>query len=67
MLTAKPIAFCISISCFSIFYITFFSTNEDFEHLSMKKDPFNPTIRKWQTKGVFVDLLEKHLGMNAGL
>ena len=48
-------------------YNVFFSTNEDFEHLSMKKDPFNQIIRKWQPKGVFVDLLEKHLGMNGGL
>ena len=59
---------CISISCFSIFSITFFfSTNEDFEHRSMKRDPFNKTIRKWEPKGVFVDLLETYLGMNAGL
>ena len=45
----------------------FFSTNEDFEHLSMKKDPFDQIIRKWQPKGVFVDLLEKYLGMNGGI
>ena len=45
-------------------YNVFFSTNEDFEHLSMKKDPFNQIIRKWQPKSVFVDLLEKCLGMN---
>ena len=36
-----------------------FFTNEDFEHLSMKKDPFNRIIRKCQPEGVFVDLLEK--------
>ena len=30
----------------------------------MKKDPFNQIIRKWQPKSVFVDLLEKYLGMN---
>ena len=48
-------------------YNVFFSTNEDFEHLSMKKDPFNQTIRKWQPKAVFINLLEKYLGMNAGL
>ena len=29
----------------------------------MKKDPFNQIIRKWSLKGVFVDLLEKQLGM----
>ena len=33
----------------------------------MKKDPFNQIIRKSQPKGVFADLLEKNLGMNAGL
>ena len=63
MLIAKTM----SISCFSTFSKTIFSTSEDFEHLSMKKDPFNQIIRKWQPKGVFVDLLEKHLGMNGGL
>ena len=31
----------------------------------MKKDPFNQIIRKWQPNCVFVDLLEKYLGMNA--
>ena len=36
MLIARTIC-AISISCFSIFSV-FFSTNEDFEHLSMKKD-----------------------------
>ena len=36
-----------------------FFTNEDFEYLSMKKDPFNRIIRKCQPEGVFVDLLEK--------
>ena len=41
-------------------YDVFFSTNEDFKHLSMKKDPFNQIIRKWQPKGVFVNLLEKY-------
>ena len=45
----------------------FFSTNKDFEHLSMKKDPFNQIVMKRQPEGVFVDLLEKYLGMNAGL
>ena len=29
----------------------------------MKKDPFNQTIRKWQPKAVFINLLEKYLGM----
>ena len=54
MLIARTIC-AISISCFSIFYtMFFFCTNEDFEHLSMRK-------------GVFVDLLKKYLGMNAGL
>ena len=67
MLTAKPICVLYLHFLFLHFLYHLFSTNEDFEHLSMKKDPFNPTIRKWQTKGVFVDLLEKHLGMNAGL
>ena len=52
--------------CFSIFSITSFST-EDLEHLSMKNNPFNEVISKCQPKGVFVDLLEKYLGMNAGL
>ena len=33
----------------------------------MKEDPFNQIISKCQPKGVFVDLLEKYLGMNAGL
>ena len=33
----------------------------------MKNNPFNQIIRKWQPKGVFVNLLEKYLGMNAGL
>ena len=32
----------------------------------MKKDLFNQIIRKWQPD-VFVDSLEKYLGMNAGL
>ena len=54
-------------SRFSIFSVNVFSTNEDFEHLSTKKEPFNQIIRKWQPKDVFVDLLEKYLGMNAGL
>ena len=48
-------------------YNDFFSTNEDFDHLSMKKDPFNEIIRKWQPKGVSADLLEKYLGMKGGL
>ena len=65
MLMARNIC-AMSISCFSIFSM-FFSTNEDFEHLSMKKDPFDQIIRKWQPKGVFVDLLEKYLGMNGGI
>ena len=64
---AKAIC-AISISCFSIFSITiFFSSNEGFEHVSMKKDQFSQIIRKWQPKGVFVDLSEKYLGMNVGL
>ena len=33
----------------------------------MDKDPFNQIIKKWQPKGAFVDLVEKYLGMNAGL
>ena len=33
----------------------------------MYKDPFNQIIRNWPPKGVFVDLLEKCFGMNAGL
>ena len=33
----------------------------------MYEDPFNQIIKKWPPKGVFVDLLEKYLGMNAGL
>ena len=33
----------------------------------MKKVPFNQIIRKWQAKGVFVDLLKKYLGINTGL
>ena len=45
----------------------FFSINELFEHLIMKKDPFNQIITKWPPKGVFVDFLEKYLGMNVGL
>ena len=49
------------------FLYVFFSTNKDFEHLSMKKDPFNQIVMKRQPEGVFVDLLEKYLGMNAGL
>ena len=59
-------------SCISISFSPFsrkpaFSTNEVFEHLSMKKDPFNQIIRKWLPKGVFVDLLDKYSGMNADL
>ena len=33
----------------------------------MDKDPFNQIIKKWPPKGVFVDLVEKYLGVNAGL
>ena len=33
----------------------------------MDKDPFNQIIKKWPVKGVFVNLVEKYLGMNAGL
>ena len=33
----------------------------------MKKDLFNQIIRKCQPEGVFVDLLEKYLGIKAGL
>ena len=47
-----------------IFCITFFSVDDVFEHLSMKKDPFNQTYSKQPPKGVFIDLLEKFLGMN---
>ena len=57
MLIAKTIC-AMSISYFSISSKTIFSTSEDFEHLSMKKDPFNQIIRKWQPEGVFVGLLE---------
>ena len=53
------------VSLFSVKLV--FTTNEVFEHLSMKKDPFNQIIRKWSPEGVFVDLLEKHLGVNSGL
>ena len=66
MLIAKAIC-ANSISCFSIFSIIIFSTNGDFEHLNMKKDSFNQIVRKWQPKGVFLDLLGKSLGMNVGL
>ena len=31
----------------------------------MYKDPFNQIIRKWSPKSVFVNLLEKYLGMKA--
>ena len=54
---------CISI-CFSFSSWICLSTNKVFEHLSMKKDPFNQIIRKWPPKGDLVDLLEKYLGMN---
>ena len=33
----------------------------------MDKDSFNQIIKKWPPKGVFANLLEKYLGMNAGL
>ena len=33
----------------------------------MKKDQFNQIIRKWPPERVFVNLLEKYIGMNAGL
>ena len=33
----------------------------------MKKDQFNQIIIKWPPDRVFVNLLEKYLGMNAGL
>ena len=33
----------------------------------MKKYPLNQIIKKWPPKGVFVDLLEKYLGINVGL
>ena len=33
----------------------------------MKKDPFNHIIKKWPPESVFVNLLEKYLGMNVGL
>ena len=49
-----------------LYNLFFFSHNEVFEHFSMKKDPFNQIIRKWPPKGVFVDLLDKYLGTNAG-
>ena len=44
-----------------------FSTNEVFEHLSVKKDLFNQIIWIWPPNGVFVDFFEKYLGMNVGL
>ena len=44
-------------------YNLFFFTNRVFEHLSMKKDSFNQIMRKRPQKSVFVDLLEKCLGM----
>ena len=49
MLIAKTIH-TIFIFCFSIFSLIIFSTNEDYEHFSMKKDLFNQIIRKWQPK-----------------
>ena len=33
----------------------------------MKKDQFNQIIRKWPPERVFVNLLEKYIGMSAGL
>ena len=38
-------------------YDVFFSTNEDFKHLSMKKDPFNKIMRKWQPKVTIKSIL----------
>ena len=58
---------CISISCFSIFSITCFFYLIKFLNLSMKKDQFNQIIRKWPPERVFVNLLEKYIGMSAGL
>ena len=33
----------------------------------MKRDPFNQVIRESQPKRVFVNLLKKYLGINAGI
>ena len=44
------------VSPFSVYSV--FSTNED---------PFNQITRKWPPESVFVDLLEKYLGINAAL
>ena len=68
-LIAKNIcAFFVSPFLASVFSLKpVFSTKEFFENLSMKKDPLNQIIRKWPPKGIFVDFLEKWLGMNAGL
>ena len=33
-------------------------SNKVFEHLSLKKDPFNQIIKKWPRRGGFVDILE---------
>ena len=43
------------------------STNEVFEQLNIKKDPFNQIIRQWPPKRAFINLLVKYLGMNTGL
>ena len=43
------------------------STNEVSQNLTTKKYPVNQIIRKWPPKGVFANLLEKYLGLNAGL
>ena len=58
---------CISISCYSIFSVNFFLYYWRFWTTQHEKDTFNQIIRKWTSIGVFVDLLEKYLGMNAGL
>ena len=47
-------------------YNHFFLLMKNLNTWAWSKNPFNQIIRKWQP-GVFVDLLEKHLGMNAGL
>ena len=45
----------------------FKKVNLFFLHFIMDKDPFTQIVKKWPPKGVFVDLLQKYLGMNAGL
>ena len=56
MLIAKTIrkAFLVFSFLVSPFFVCFFfSTNEDFEQLSMKKDLLNQITKKWQLKRYF--------------